>query len=161
MYSNQREAPWDCTTDTLPWQRYLYLTNKNNETISNSKVMSKVDISVNARDQSILRGPRINIELDFWIPSLQLAFEFQVNPCPSLPTSHLSSLIPLPSLLLSVFIQQDNHHYVSEWYSHYTMFTVSRQDNILLFPYCLLPMIYFFDVEKRWKLNWRGNEVSR
>ena len=87
------------------------------------------------------------MELDIWIPQLNISFEFQVwppsppllsSPVPSPttlshllpPLSPLLSLPPLSSRPILTHNDQDSYHYVSTWYTQRTLDNLQQNDNI-------------------------------
>ena len=100
------------------------------------------DILVNSRKDAQIRDPSTGfyMELDFYIPSKKISFEFQV--CyllSSFPRSFLPSCLFI--LFLPLFLQ-DSYHYATSWYVNKTIDAVRQRDSIPLIPFHLFFSFY-------------------
>ena len=95
---------------------------------------------INARKESKIKYPSGTfLELDIWIPKLDISFEFQVK-MNTKKRKHKSKerkekyhQIQINSL--SYYNVQDDYHYIPTWYIHVPLPQVQERDDILLFRF--------------------------
>jgi hypothetical protein len=123
------------------------------------------EITTNIRQGLSLQNPATgkHVEIDIFIPELNLCFEFQVceeeknKKKPLIFTQNLinfsfpfHSISPLCIVLLYLFMcLQDTYHYMTMWYSQRSATSMRDLDNILLSFFSFFSFLIFFKLQAK------------
>jgi hypothetical protein len=98
------------------------------------------EIHVNARHEAAVKNPETKnpLEVDVWVPSLQLCFEFQVF-----------CLFFLGFSSINTKGSQDIYHYRPAFYSHVALHAIQSRDSISLTSNLLLfDLLIYLKIER-------------